>query len=699
MKRLMKVVASTLCAGLVLSSGLFATSPIVEAATDVVINETNFPDASFRDYVSTKCDTNGDKVLSQSEIDNVTDIEITNTNATTLKGIEYFTSLTTLSCYSNKLTSLDVNKNTILKTLSCYGNQLTSLDVSNATSLSNLSCYNNQLTSLDVSNNTALSSLICSGNQLTNLDVSNNTALSSLSCNSNQLTSLDVSNNTALEFLLCYDNKLTSLDVSNSIALTSMVCFANQLTSLDVSENTALSSLICNGNQLTSLDVRNNTALIFLYCGSNQLTSLDVSKNKALATLNCEKNQLTSLDVSKNPLLTDLSCYNNQLTSLDISNNLLIKKLYCFGNYIANLDISSNSDLIKLCDPQNMVKPCPLNIADTDDEDIVTWVSYSIGLSGKYIDKYMVIAPYTELTANDEKLYIPEVTVPPIPTNTPTPTKESTPTSTVAPTSTPTAVPSTPAPTVVPTTAPELNVGDFVNRCYMVALCRDADTEGYKYWVNNLNNGAVCGAQVGYGFIFSSEYIGKNRSNEDFVKDLYSMYFDREPDVDGYHYWMNMLEDGVSRETVFAGFANSLEFYNLCTKYGVTQGYYLVGVDNTQQGGINCFVARLYQVCFNRLPDMAGQNGWVDKLYKGEVTGTSCAYGFVFSPEFIGQKPSNEEFVNYMYAAFFGREADSAGFNAWVSVLNDGGSYEDVFNGFTGSIEFYNLCAEYGISA
>ena len=38
--------------------------------------------------------------------------------------------------------------------------------------------------------------------------------------------------------------------------------------------------------------------------------------------------------------------------------------------------------------------------------------------------------------------------------------------------------------------------------------------------------------------------------------------------------------------------------------------------------GLDGFVARLYKVCFNRLPDMDGQGGWVLKLYDGEVTGT-----------------------------------------------------------------------------
>ena len=254
-------------------------------------------------------------------------------------------------------------------------------------------------------------------------------------------------------------------------------------------------------------------------------------------------------------------------------------------------------------------------------------------------------------------------------------------------------------PTASPTTAPELSVGDFINRCYSVALGRSADEAGYNYWVDNLNNGQACGAQVGYGFIFSEEYINKNRTNEEFVNDMYAMYFGREADIDGFNYWVGLLESGLTREDIMAGFANSEEFNNLCNKYGVVCGTYLVGVPNDVQGGVNCFVARMYKVCLNRLPDMGGQAGWVLKLMSGEVSGTTCSYGFVFSPEFIGKNPSNEEFVAYMYRAFFGREADEAGFAAWVQTLIDGGSYEDVFNGFTGSAEFINLCASYGINA
>ncbi len=278
----------------------------------IAIDATNFPDDIFRKYLLEQ-DYGKDGVLTEEEIEKIKYIACYKKEISNLKGIEYFTSLEKLYCYSNKLTSLDISKNTALLLLYCGINQLTSLDVSKNTELKELSCGFNQLTSLDVSKNTALTELDCGFNQLTSLDVSKNTELTELSCSDNQLTSLDVSKNTALTELSCGNVQLTSLDVSKNTALTKLNCSINQLISLDLSKNTALTELDCSFNQLTSLDLSKNTALTELDCSDNQLTSLDLSKNTALTELDCYRNQLTSLDVSKNAALTELYCYKNKI--------------------------------------------------------------------------------------------------------------------------------------------------------------------------------------------------------------------------------------------------------------------------------------------------------------------------------------------------------------------------------------------------
>ena len=351
---------------LVLCLTLLPTAVFAEGETDVSINETNFPDANFRTVVK-EYDTDKDKNLSRAEIEAVKEIKCYHKDIRSLTGIEYFTALQTLKCYSNQLTSLDISGNTALESLDCADNQLTTLDVSQNTALESLDCADNQLTTLDVSRNTALKSLDCAKNQLTTLDVSRNTALESLNCADNQVTSLDISQNTALEYLICASNKLTALNVSGNATLKFLNCESNELTALDVNRNTALNTLNCLNNRLTSLNVSLNLNLQDLNCARNQLSALDVQKNTALKSLYCGYNQLAVLDVGQNGLLESLSCNNNLLTSLNVSQNTRLNLLHCFNNHLTSLDTSNQRWLHTLsCNNNNY----PITITNDRNYDL-----------------------------------------------------------------------------------------------------------------------------------------------------------------------------------------------------------------------------------------------------------------------------------------------------------------------------------------
>ena len=345
---------------------LLPTAVFAEGETDVSINETNFPDANFRTVVK-EYDTDKDENLSRAEIEAVKEIKCYYKDIRSLTGIEYFTALQTLECYSNLLTSLDISGNTALKSLNCAKNQLTTLDVSWNTALKSLNCAKNQLAALDVSQNTALESLDCADNQLTTLDVSRNTALESLNCADNQLTALDISQNTALESLICAKNQLAALDVSQNTALESLDCEDNQLTTLDVSWNTALNTLNCRNNRLTSLNVSLNLNLQDLNCSTNQLSALDVQQNTALKSLYCGYNQLAVLDVGQNGLLESLSCNSNLLTSLDVRQNTRLYLLLCYNNHLTSLDTSNQKSLHTLsCNNNNY----PITITNDRNYDL-----------------------------------------------------------------------------------------------------------------------------------------------------------------------------------------------------------------------------------------------------------------------------------------------------------------------------------------
>lgn len=342
--RIFKILSILFCS-IVIAYGDSSTSVKIVQAEEVAINEANFPDENFRDYVLNCCDTDKNEVLSEEEIKNTIWILVNEKGIADLKGIENFTNLTKLQCYSNQLTSLDVSKNTKLTELWCYSNYLSSIETGENTNLTEVLCYSNYLTSIDVSKNPNLLRLSCNFNQLTSIDVSKNSSLNSLECSSNQLTSLDISQNPSLTKLSCDSNQLTSLDVSKNPNLTSLSCNFNQLASLNVNKNPGLTELWCDSNQLESLDISKNPNLILLFCSSNQLTSLDVSQNPNLTEISCNFNQLTSLDVSKNLSLSDLNCYSNQLTNLEIGKNPNLKYLFCYLNQLTSLDVSQSPNL------------------------------------------------------------------------------------------------------------------------------------------------------------------------------------------------------------------------------------------------------------------------------------------------------------------------------------------------------------------
>jgi hypothetical protein len=215
---------------------------------------TNIPDLAFENLLlEMGYDDFIDGRVLTARIRNVTELDLKYTMVYDLTGLEDFTGLTYLNCWSRPLTNLDLSQNTALTELRCERTNLNSLDLSNNTALETLICYQNQLTSLDVSGCTALETLHCADNQLTNLDLSNITALTFLDCYYNQITSLDLTNNTALTQLWCGRNQLTSLDLTNSTALTHFACANGQLTCLNIKNS--------NNQNITVFNATNNPNL------------------------------------------------------------------------------------------------------------------------------------------------------------------------------------------------------------------------------------------------------------------------------------------------------------------------------------------------------------------------------------------------------------------------------------------------------
>lgn len=279
----------------------------------VAIDETNFPDPVFRDYVSKNIDRDKNGSLDQSELDGVKEISY---------DFAFMPDGKNVRTPDNEIVpdSADLPKLKNLKGIEHFKN------------LEQLHVVNNEITDLDVSQNAKLWLLDCKFNKLTRLDVSQNKALKGFYCNNNELESLTIGKLPLLKGFWCHENKnLTSLDVTQVPNLQHLYCNSTGITALDLSKNPLLETIDCNTTKITELDVSKNTKLEWLLCGNNQLTELDLSKNTELYRLFCYTNQLTQLDLSNNPKLQVLIFANNHITNMDLSKNAKLLKTFFWG--------------------------------------------------------------------------------------------------------------------------------------------------------------------------------------------------------------------------------------------------------------------------------------------------------------------------------------------------------------------------------
>lgn len=100
-----------------------------------------------------------------------------------------------LTANTNKLTSIDLTKNTELEKLYININQLTSIDISKCTKLTTLNIEENLLTAIDITKNQALQTLRISQNKFAGeLDLSTNPALKYVYALNMDLNSVKIGN-------------------------------------------------------------------------------------------------------------------------------------------------------------------------------------------------------------------------------------------------------------------------------------------------------------------------------------------------------------------------------------------------------------------------------------------------------------------------------------------------------------------------
>lgn len=247
----------------------------------------------------------------ESTVDCVTDIT----------GLEYFTSLETLSLKFNSVSNIKpIEGISTLKVLILGENPISSINLDKLGELTDLRLYGTNISDIDLTKTPKLESLYLQRTNVSKVDLT-------------PLQSLD-------QALLNKCSSLTEIKASNLPSIT------------------RIDAVECN---LKSFEISDCPSLRELHLNSNKLTSIKMTNLAMLMRLNVYDNLLTSIDVSNLPLLMWLFVYDNQLTSIDLSANVPLREFRASNNPLTEVNLSTNENLVSL-ELESMSKMKTLNI-------------------------------------------------------------------------------------------------------------------------------------------------------------------------------------------------------------------------------------------------------------------------------------------------------------------------------------------------
>jgi hypothetical protein len=240
----------------------------------------------------------------------------------------------------------------------------------------------------------------------------------------------------------------------------------------------------------------------------------------------------------------------------------------------------------------------------------------------------------------------------------------------------------------------DLNQLDLITHFYQSILARSPDAGGRANWEAELSRVQALGLDarevlmVMAGYFFNSvEYQLRNRSNTQFVSDLYAAHFNRAADGGGLGFWVAQLDAGTPRDMVRHAFALSSEHDSFVrTLWGTTAGR----AEDTM-------VSDFYRAILDRLGESSTYNYW-----RGRFRAAQCVSGsqvrseadaitsaFFGSAEYQQRGRDNVGFMQDLYLALMRRYATLYELWSWTNALNNGlYTRHQVRQIFLGSYEF-----------
>ena len=209
-----------------------------------------FEDPKFLEALVIWNDLDGNGRITDYEAERAADVDVSWSDVTSLKGIEYFVNMRELNASDNQLTSVDLSQNLKLEELQIGANPLESLDLSKNSALLSLDVEEAEnLKTVDLGDNQNLQKLVFSG--CTNYvvgDVSKFANLTTLLVDNTATETLDVSSNVKIRSLYCGGKETFTLKgLENLAALETFYLYGSSAIEVLDFTNTSLLDLSIQG--------------------------------------------------------------------------------------------------------------------------------------------------------------------------------------------------------------------------------------------------------------------------------------------------------------------------------------------------------------------------------------------------------------------------------------------------------------------
>lgn len=223
------------------------------------------------------------------------------------------------------------------------------------------------------------------------------------------------------------------------------------------------------------------------------------------------------------------------------------------------------------------------------------------------------------------------------------------------------------------------SVDAIIDNFYLSIFGRAADPNGHAFYVSEVQRLFNLGVDKRESlrviaksfFFYFPEYASYNKTDSQFIDDLYRTFFQRNADAQGKAYWLDQMAQGLNREAVLLSFMFSPEFQA-----------FMDGVLGTGfvQRPESALTMDTYRAAFSRLPESDSAFTY----WRGTIRTAQCNPGgnavdaatrylvnyFFGSAEYAGRNRTNRQYVADLYDVLLRRGADLQGFNFWVGQLD-----------------------------